>query len=270
LAILKCEVCGRGLRVPDGRRGKVTCRCGAEWFHPPTVELTEVEFRCSHSGARFVVQLSRRSPLHKFVIQGIKNAPPRAAKEPPAEPKRSHSNITATADSTSQIRPTKPRGLMAQLFDKAVATRNRPSSNTPDASTPIQHSTAGTVEHDANEYNWASFICPYCDASGFVKCAGGHLACDGTARMRTGRRFHQCYCGNAGFIEGSIKTIEVDQHTFSMEPDMSTSSVENDESADAAKTLTGTRREDNRGADTERTSDALKLPPLRPSPRRSH
>jgi hypothetical protein len=254
--------------VPDGRRGKVTCPCGAEWFHPPTVELTEVEFRCSHSGARFVVQLSRRSPLHKFVIQGIKNASPRPANEPPAEPKRSHSNIPASVDSTSQIQPTKSRGLLAKLFDKAVETRNRPSSNTPDASTPIQHSTAGTVEHDANEYNWASFICPYCDASSFVKCSRcGHVVCDGMTRMRTGRRFFQCYCGHAGFIEGLIKTIEVDQHTFSIEPNTSRSSVENGDSADGAKPLI--RREDNHGADAERASDALKLP-LRSSPRRSH
>ena len=49
--------------------------CGAEWFYPESIELNEVEFRCSQSGARFVVQLSRRSPLHKFVVQGIKNAP---------------------------------------------------------------------------------------------------------------------------------------------------------------------------------------------------
>ena len=77
MAILTCPGCDRGgLRVPDGRRGKVTCPfCGAEWFHPPTVELSEVEFRCAKSGARFVLQMSRRSPLHKFVIQGIKDAP---------------------------------------------------------------------------------------------------------------------------------------------------------------------------------------------------
>jgi hypothetical protein len=33
-----------GLRVPAGRRGKATCPCGAEWFHPATVELSEVDF----------------------------------------------------------------------------------------------------------------------------------------------------------------------------------------------------------------------------------
>jgi len=79
LAILTCPGCGRGsLRVPDGRRGKVTCpSCGAEWFHPETIQVRDVEFRCAQSGAGFVVQLSRRSPLHKFVIQAIKNAIPR-------------------------------------------------------------------------------------------------------------------------------------------------------------------------------------------------
>jgi hypothetical protein len=54
MAILNCVGCGRGgLRVPDGRRGKVTCpTCGAEWFYPEVVEVSEVEFRCSSSGAR--------------------------------------------------------------------------------------------------------------------------------------------------------------------------------------------------------------------------
>ena len=43
LAVLHCPGCGRGgLRVPDGKRGKVTCpRCGAEWFYPETIELNE-------------------------------------------------------------------------------------------------------------------------------------------------------------------------------------------------------------------------------------
>jgi hypothetical protein len=27
--------------------------CGAEWFHPETLELSDVEFRCSFTGARF-------------------------------------------------------------------------------------------------------------------------------------------------------------------------------------------------------------------------
>jgi hypothetical protein len=77
LAIISCPGCGRGgLRIPDGRRGKVTCpTCGAEWLYPETVEINELEFRCAHSGARFIVQLARRSPLHKFVIQGVRDAP---------------------------------------------------------------------------------------------------------------------------------------------------------------------------------------------------
>src|SRR2546430_6639045 len=75
LAILSCPGCGRGgLRVPDGRRGKVTCpSCGAQWFHPETVESSEVEFRCSKTGARFTAIASRRSPLHQFVLKETKN-----------------------------------------------------------------------------------------------------------------------------------------------------------------------------------------------------
>jgi hypothetical protein len=88
LAILSCPGCGRGgLRVPDGRRGKVTCpTCGAEWFHPETIELSDVEFRCSKSGARFNVISSRRSPLHKFVIQKINKAMDGASRSPKDEP----------------------------------------------------------------------------------------------------------------------------------------------------------------------------------------
>jgi hypothetical protein len=36
--------------------------------------------------------------------------------------------------------------------------------------------------------------------------------------MRSGRRFHQCYCGNAGFIEGMIETIDANQRTIPIEP----------------------------------------------------
>jgi hypothetical protein len=67
---------------------------------------------------------------------------------------------------------------------------------------------AAAVLHDAEEYNWSGFVCPYCNASSFVSCVGGHLACDGTIQVRNGGRFHQCFCGQAGFITGIIKTLE--------------------------------------------------------------
>jgi hypothetical protein len=62
--------------------------------------------------------------------------------------------------------------------------------------------------YDADEYNWAGFGCPFCGASSFVACAGGHLACDGTAELRNGQRFHRCFCGSAGFIQGTMRTVE--------------------------------------------------------------
>jgi len=35
LAILYCPGCARKLRIPDNKRGRVTCPlCGSEWFHP--------------------------------------------------------------------------------------------------------------------------------------------------------------------------------------------------------------------------------------------
>ena len=192
LAILTCPGCGRGgLRVPDGRRGNVTCpKCRAEWFHPPTIELSEVEFRCAQSGARFVVQMSRRSPLHKFVIQGIKDAPLGPWKAAAAKPKPGLDNniVQAQVHSAPQLPPTKSRGWLERLFDKAIELPNS-RSRTTDHSAPIVHSTAGAMQHEATEYNWASFFCPYCDASGFVKCSGGHLACDGQFRYATDAAF---------------------------------------------------------------------------------
>src|ERR1700726_1823369 len=85
LTVVVCPGCSRNLRIPDGKRGTVTCpHCGAEWFHPETIELSDVEFRCSKSGARFNVISSRRSPLHKFVVQKINKATHGASR--PAEP----------------------------------------------------------------------------------------------------------------------------------------------------------------------------------------
>jgi EF hand len=68
--------------------------------------------------------------------------------------------------------------------------------------------TPPVAAHSINEYNWSGFSCPYCSASNFVSCSGGHLACDGTAELRDGRRFRQCFCGQAGFITGTMNTVE--------------------------------------------------------------
>jgi hypothetical protein len=124
LAILTCSGCGRGgLRVPDGRRGKVTCpRCGAEWFHPETIELSEVEFRCAKSGARFVVQSSRRSPLHKFAIQVIKKAPPRPSKPIDQVCHGAKGDLVQPFNaSTNRLPGPKPAGLLARLFGRSTA-----------------------------------------------------------------------------------------------------------------------------------------------------
>jgi hypothetical protein len=224
VAILTCPGCGRGgLRIPDGRRGKVTCpRCGAEWFHPETVELSEVEFRCSQSGARFIVQLSRRFPLHNFVVQAIKAAPaPHQSKtvgqDNSVSPKASFGNHAAAAQQPPA--PRRPKGWLARLFVKtATAPSAATSSAVVDNTEAEIPNLAVSACHDAGEYNWASFFCPYCNAPGFIRCGGGHFSCDGTAEMRSGRRFHQCFCGSAGFIEGTIKTIEANQSTLTVKP----------------------------------------------------
>ena len=218
MAILTCPGCHRGgLRVPDGRRGKVTCpRCGAEWFYPETIELSEVEFRCSESGARFVVQTSRRSPLHKFVIQAIKNAPPRPGKPVDQAGYGAEAALVPANGSTGRLSGPKSGGLLARLFGRSAAiAAAEPSLPSRDQENVDPVTTRST--HDADQYNWSSFICPYCSATSFVKCSkGDHLVCDGTTEMRSGRRFHQCFCGHAAFIEGTIKTIDGDRSSIEL------------------------------------------------------
>jgi hypothetical protein len=83
-----------------------------------------------------------------------------------------------------------------------------PRMAAPAAKEDLPGTMAPATTHDATSYNWSGFSCPYCSSSSFVRCAGGHLACDGTAELRNGRRFHQCFCGEAGFINGVIQTID--------------------------------------------------------------
>jgi transcription elongation factor Elf1 len=207
MAIVSCQGCDRSLRVPDGKRGTITCpSCGASWFHPEMVELSEVEFRCSWSGARFNVISSRRSPLHKFVIQQIKkqggSGPPNAQHEP-------STTISAHAISgkTSKVLLSAPgaRGWLAQVFGrKTNLTHPVPPPKSQKDDLPRA---AKVTTQDPNDYNWAGFYCPYCNATSFVSCTGGHLACDGQTEMRNGGRFHQCSCGAAGLITGAMKSI---------------------------------------------------------------
>jgi hypothetical protein len=207
MAILTCPGCDRGgLRVPDGRRGKVTCpSCGAEWFHPDMVEFSDVEFRCSKSGARFTATLSRRSPFHKFVVQEIKKATHGPTRTLSTEPVRS----PQPAPSLRLSGPTRGRWLTGILGRKASLTPSTTPMPTRDPKAESASMATPAVPRDISEYNWSGLRCPYCDASSFVHCrAGGHLVCDGTVELRDGRRFYQCFCGHAAYIEGSIKTLD--------------------------------------------------------------
>lgn len=221
MPILSCPGCSKKLRVPDNKRGTVTCPlCGSEWFHPETIELSSVEFRCSASGAKFNVISSRRSPLHKFMVQQIETAA-KAALSPEVGPSAS-SSVLNSHHAPPAPAPAAPRGgWLARIFGrKGDHVTAKPMSGLPnDRQTPIAVSTS---TNNANEYNWSGFSCPYCDAPGFVSCAGGHLACDGTAQIRKDGRFHQCFCGNAGFIVGTIKTFENER--LSVEADTANSS----------------------------------------------
>jgi hypothetical protein len=218
LAILTCPGCGRGgLRVPDGRRGKVTCpTCGAEWFHPEAIEFSAVEFRCSKSGARFVVISSRRSPLHPFVIKEIAKPAPRRT-DPSVEPHPTVPLIHTQNEATPSVSLTAPKvgGWLARIAGRKVNTARAISPDP--AATYAQESADSTLPittHGAGEYNWSGFSCPYCSASSFVSCSGGHLVCDGGTELRVGRRFHQCFCGHAGYIEGTIKTFDAHHHSI--------------------------------------------------------
>jgi hypothetical protein len=208
LAIIVCPGCQRKLRVPDGKRGTVTCRCGAEWFHPETIEFSDVEFRCSKSGARFNVISSRRSPLHKFVVQTINKATDGASHPAEADP-LSASQRPALKAGTTPMPLAAPRG--GGWLARLVGRKSEIASATPPTAMPKDQATgtfAWSAMRNAEEYNWSGFSCPYCSASSFVLGACGHLACDGTTELRNGHRFHQCFCGHAGFVSGTIKAFE--------------------------------------------------------------
>jgi hypothetical protein len=209
LATVICPGCSHKLRIPDGKRGTVTCPlCGAEWFHPETIELSDVEFRCSKSGARFNVISSRRSPLHKFVIQKITKPVPEAgrptdaeslsvAQQPPVETTPRPLPLAAPGAGGWLSRLTGRKAVSSPPIPPSGVSEDRQADTPP----PV-------AAHSIDEYNWSGFSCPYCSASSFVSCSGGHLACDGTAKLRDGRRFRQCFCGQAGFITGTMKTVK--------------------------------------------------------------
>jgi hypothetical protein len=233
--------CGRGGQsVPDGRRGKVTCpTCRAERFHPETIELSDVEFRCSKSGARFNVISSRRSPLHKFVIQKITKAPDGASRPAETQPFSSSQQPRLKAGAPPEpLAAPSVGGWLARI----VALKSEVVPSNPPTAVPKDQATGVTVSvatYNADEYNWSGFCCPYCSASGFVSCSGGPLACDATIELRNGRPFHQCFCGHAAFIGGTMKTLEskrlsVDREIASSKSPVPDAQHQNSRSADVA------------------------------------
>ena len=237
MAIVVCPVSSHKLRVPDGKRGTVKCPCGAEWFYPETIELSDVEFRCSMSnGARFNVISSRRSPLHRFVVQRINKATDVASHPAEAdEPLSSSQQPALKAVAPLPLAAPRVGGWLARTVGrKADVVPSMPAT-----AVPKDQATAPVATHSADDYNWSGFSCPYCSASSFVSCQNGHLACDGTAELRNGRRLHQCFCGHAGFITGTMKTLEskrisVQAEMVSPKPPVPDPQQQNSRSADVA------------------------------------
>jgi hypothetical protein len=220
LAILSCPGCGHRLRVPDNKRGTVTCPlCSSEWFHPETIELSSVEFRCSASGAKFNVIGSRRSPLHKFTVQKVEKAG-RKATGPLEAGSRESSPQLGPRNAPPALPPATPGvvGWLARIVGrKADVIPSKPIREVPNAQRTTTAISATT--NNADEYNWSGFFCPYCNAAGFVSCGGGHLPCDGTVQVRKDGRFHQCFCGHGGFISGMIKTYKNERLSVAVEVD---------------------------------------------------
>jgi predicted RNA-binding Zn-ribbon protein involved in translation (DUF1610 family) len=181
MPILSCPGCARGgLRVPDGKRGKVTCpTCGAEWFYPEEIELSEVSFRCAKSGAHFSVILSRRSKQHPFVIEKIRRPMP-AAESPLGQSAPVTSKSMVDPESASM----RLRGSLTRLLDRFVGSSSPPAMSSGGSSSPVESVSPGD-QHDAGDYNWSGFSCPYCGDVSFVRCSGGHLVCQGPPRCAT-------------------------------------------------------------------------------------
>jgi hypothetical protein len=151
---------------------------------------------------------SKRSRTHRLSpgqqVKRIKEERPGAVGSAPALESR---NV-----GLARLSGPKPGRWLARVFGKTGI----PATSSPTRMGQRVGATPASkpLRYDAGEYNWASFFCPYCNASNFIKCGAGHLVCDSTVEMRNGRRFHRCFCGNGGFIEGTIKSYEATRQTL--------------------------------------------------------
>jgi hypothetical protein len=128
-------------------------------------------------------------------------------------PKGYASTFIARVDPREGKKSPRARGWWARIasFKGETVSNERAVTHHPEPTPPL-------MTYSAEHYNWSSFFCPYCNAQGFIKCMGGHLACDGSVQIRSRGRFHQCFCGNAGFISGTIESFKGTQSTMTIEP----------------------------------------------------
>lgn len=101
MEIVSCPSCNTKARVPTDRGIiKVKCpSCTTRYFYPATSEVSEVRFRCSQDGSRFVIATKRNRPDDRFKINLI--APLRASKSREMTAER-------VARSSEQLQMTRP------------------------------------------------------------------------------------------------------------------------------------------------------------------
>ena len=149
-----------------------------------------------------------------------------SCKDPRPNANTVHEGKQPATELVKQTEPDRPLlpswkvGWLARVTgSKSPAAPPRRPLSEPALMQPTETQAPVPTTYGAKHYNWSSFFCPYCKASGFVKCGGGHLVCDGNVEIRHGKRFHHCYCGKAGFISGVIEAFECNQSDFPIPSD---------------------------------------------------
>jgi hypothetical protein len=74
MTIVTCKVCSGRLRIPDDKRGTVTCPCGTSWFHSASIKDSDAEFsgiKMTDGTSRTLVIENSPKELLSLVIAGL-------------------------------------------------------------------------------------------------------------------------------------------------------------------------------------------------------